>query len=190
VSRFEILTYEHEYIRAEPGEIVRLDIVGRLDVFAAEALVDALQSLPDTCGALLDLRTATDSSEAGFRLLEEHLHSTMSCDRVVVVLDSDRCWGSRLHSGIRLTTKQDEALSILRSSLESGGATVPLLVSARTVGGRRPEKRCPTVAASADDPMQLSAGKPVPAGQESVWAHLRRHLPFMRSRGGRDHLGK
>ena len=45
VSRFAIPTYEQEQIRVELGVIVNLHIVGRLDLFASEALVDAWQLL-------------------------------------------------------------------------------------------------------------------------------------------------
>jgi anti-anti-sigma factor len=134
VSRFEIPTYEQEWIRAELGAIVHLDILGRLDLFAAEALVDAWRSLPGPRRALLDLRAATELSEPGLRLFEEHVRVDTSIDRVVVLVDPDRSDRTRaVFSDVRITTTQDEAMSVLRGSPESEETPAPLFVSARTV---------------------------------------------------------
>jgi anti-anti-sigma factor len=135
VSRFEIPTYEHEQIRAELGGIVHLDIIGRLDLFAAEALVDAWRSLPQSRRALLDLHAATELSQPGLRTLGEYLKADVSADRVVVLVDPDR--SARTRAGLldlRVTTIQDEAMAIHRSSPGSDEPPPPLLVSARTVG--------------------------------------------------------
>jgi anti-anti-sigma factor len=133
VSRFEIPTYEQEWIRAELGPFVKFDIVGRMDLFATEVLVDALRSLPTSCLGLLDLRAATELSEAGLRLLEEHLRADASCDRIVVLIDADRSGRVRVHSGLRIAMRQDEARSILPCTPESAESPAPLFVSARTV---------------------------------------------------------
>jgi len=134
VSRFEVPTYEQERIRAELGAIIHLDIVGRLDLFAAEALVDAWRSLPGPRRALLDLRAATELSEPGLRLLEEHVHADTSIDRIVILVDPDRSDRTRaVLPNVRVTITHDEAVSVLRGSPESDETPAPLLVSARTV---------------------------------------------------------
>ncbi len=92
VSRFEIPTYEQELIRAEVGAIVHLDIVSRLDLFAAEALIDASRSLSGSRRVLLDLRSATEPSESGLRLLHEEFPGDTSLHRVVVLVDRDRSY--------------------------------------------------------------------------------------------------
>ena len=131
VSRFEIPTYEQEQIRAELGVIAHLQIVGRLDLFASEAVVDAWSSLPQPRRALLDLRAATEVSEAGLGLVGEQLRADVPGDRVVVLVDPDRSDGTRAGlSAIRVTTTQEGAMSILRGTLESGEKPAPLLVPA------------------------------------------------------------
>jgi anti-anti-sigma regulatory factor len=134
VRRFEIPTYEQEQIRAELDVIVPLHVVGRLDLFAAEALVDAWRSLPGSSRVLLDLRAATELSKKGLRLLEKHFRDNASGDRFVALVDPDRSDRTRAAlSGIRVTTAHDEAMSILGGSSDSDEKPVPLLVSARTV---------------------------------------------------------
>jgi hypothetical protein len=135
VSWLEIPTYEHEKIRAGLGCIVHLDVVGRLDLFSAEALVDAWRSLPQPRRALLNLHAATDLSEPGLRMLGEHLSANASADQVVVLVDLDQ--SVRTHASlldIRVTTTQDEAMEVLCSSPGSDEPPPSLLVSARTVG--------------------------------------------------------
>jgi anti-anti-sigma factor len=134
VSRFETATYEQERILAVLGSIVHLGLVGRLDLFAAEALVDAWRSLPESCQTLLDLRQATDFTEQGLRLLDEHVGTDIPIDRVVVVVDSSR--SDRIQavmSNVRVATTPDEGTSALRDSAQSHEAPAPLLVTARTV---------------------------------------------------------
>ena len=134
VSRFAIPTYEQEQIRAELGVVVDLHIVGRLDLFAAESLVDAMRSLPQSFPVLLDLRSATELSEPGLHLLEEHVRAGSSIDRVVVLVDTDRfCRACAILSEVRATMNHDEAMAVLRGSRTSDESPAPLLVSARTV---------------------------------------------------------
>ncbi|HEV3310715.1 MAG TPA: STAS domain-containing protein [Chloroflexota bacterium] len=134
VSRFAIPTYADELIRAELGVIVNLHIVGRLDLFASEAFVDAMRSLPQSCRALLDLRSATELSEPGLRLLEEHFRVDTSIDRVVVLVDPDRFHRARvILSNFRVTMIHDEAIAVLRGSGASDESPARLVVFARTV---------------------------------------------------------
>ena len=97
ISRFEIPTYEHEHIRAELDVIANLQIVGRLDLFASEALVDAWWSLPRQRRTLLDLRAATEVSTAGLRFIEEQLRAEVPGDRVVMLVDPER--SDRIQAG-------------------------------------------------------------------------------------------
>ncbi len=135
VSRFAIPTYEQEQIRAALGVIVVFDIVGRLDLFASEALVDAWRSVPQSCRALLDLRAATELSEPGLRLLKGHVGiNNTSPNRIVVLVDQDRF--TRTHAIISnacITTNHDEAMSALHGSLASDESPTPLMVLARKV---------------------------------------------------------
>jgi anti-anti-sigma factor len=134
VSRFAITTYEQEQICAELGFIVHLHIVGRLDLFASEALVDAMRSLPQSCRALLDLRSASELSEPGLHLLEEHVRAVTSMDRVVVLVDTDRFHRvCAILLEVRATMSRDEAMAVLSDSRASDEPLAPLLVSARTV---------------------------------------------------------
>jgi anti-anti-sigma factor len=134
VSRFELPTYEHELIRAELGAIVRLDIAGRFDLFVAEALVDACQSLPAPHCVLLDLRAATELSDAGLRLLGNYLLAEASGAGVVVLVEPNRSERTRtvLSYGF-VSTTQDEALLVLRSSPASNETPAPLFVSVQSV---------------------------------------------------------
>jgi hypothetical protein len=142
VSQFELPTYEHEHIRAEMGVIVNLYIAGRLDLFAAEALIDALGSLPRPRRTVLDLRAATELSDAGLRLVEEHLRGGASGDQVVVLVDQDRAERARAGlPSVPVTATQDEATSVLSGSPGSEEAPAPLLVATRTALGTPAKSR-------------------------------------------------
>jgi anti-anti-sigma factor len=135
VSSFEIPTYELERVRVVVGAISHLEIVGRLDLFAAEALVDAWRSLPRPRQALLGLSAATELSELGLRLIEEHVRGDTSIDRVVVQVDPAQADRTRaVLSDVQVMTKKDEAMLVLRGSPESDEIPLPLLVVARPVG--------------------------------------------------------
>jgi anti-anti-sigma factor len=163
VSRFAIPTYEQEQIRAELGVIVDLRIVGRLDLFASEALVDAMRSLPQASRALLDLRSATELSEPGLRLLEEHVHALNLTDRVVALVDSDRFDQTRaVLSHFRISMNRDEAMAVLRAFRVSDESQAPLLVSARTVNisAEKPQSREAGSQAGGHEPSsRISAGR-------------------------------
>jgi anti-sigma B factor antagonist len=132
VMRFEIPTYEQEQIRAELGVIAHLQIVGRLDLFTSEALVDAWRSLPTPRHALLDLRAATELSEPGLRLLEVNVRADTSIDRIVVLVDPDRSDRTRaVLPNVRVTIAHEEAMSVLRDSPGTDLSPALLLVSAR-----------------------------------------------------------
>jgi hypothetical protein len=134
VSWFTIPTYEQEQIRAQLGTIVYLDLVGRLDLFVAEALVDACRSIPKSRRVMLDFRTATELSEPGLRLLKEHVRTDNSIDRFVALVDSDQFNRSRaILSNVQVTTTQEEAVAMLGGSPESDESLTLLLVSARVV---------------------------------------------------------
>ena len=134
VTRFAIPTYDQEQIRAEPGVIANLQIVGRLDLFVSEALIDAMRSLPQSCRALLDLRSATELSEPGLRRLEGHVRGDTWTDRFVVLVDPDRFSQARaILSDARATMNYEETMAVLGGSRTSDESPAPLLVSARTV---------------------------------------------------------
>ncbi len=131
VSWFEIPTYEHEQVHGELGAIVKVRITGRLDLFAAESLVDAWRSLPGASRALLDLSAATELSSPGLRFLEEQVRASSPIDRFVVVVDPDRSDRTRaVLSIIRVATTQEEAMSILRGSRAMDETPTALWVSA------------------------------------------------------------
>src|SRR5262249_46668416 len=91
--------------------------------------------LPQPRRALLKLHAATGLSEPGLRMLGEHLSANASADQVVVLVDLDRSVRTRAGlSDIRVTTTQDEAMEVLRSSPGLEEPRALLLVSARTVG--------------------------------------------------------
>jgi hypothetical protein len=91
--------------------------------------------LPQPRRALLNLHAATELSEPGLRMLGEHLSADASADQVVLLVDLDRSVRTRAgFLDIRVTTTQDEAMEVLRSSPGSDEPPPPLLVSARTVG--------------------------------------------------------
>ena len=138
-ARAEVLwfvnpTYEQEQIRVNFGVIVVLEVVGRLDLFTSEAMVDAWRSLPQSCRGMLDLRAATELSEPGLCLVAEHVGTHTAHDRIVVLVDQVRFSRTRaIISNIRVTTDHDEAMSTLRGSLVSGESPTPLVVLARKV---------------------------------------------------------
>jgi anti-anti-sigma factor len=153
VGHFEIPTYEHEQVRAELGALIVLQIVGRLDLFTLEALVDAWRSLPPPRRAVVDLRAATELSDASLRLLEKHLRNGRSADRFVVLVDpsrSDRTCG--VLTDVLVTSTRDEALSVLSGSARSLESPASLFVSARAVGRTAEQTQSRDAATRAGDP--------------------------------------
>jgi anti-anti-sigma factor len=158
VSQFAIPTYEQEQIRAELGAFVFLHIVGRLDLFASEALFDAWRSLPAPRRILLDLRRATEVSDAALRLVKEHLRNEASADRVVALVDPG--WSDRIRDALpdtRVTPTHDEAQSVLSDSLKPEETPASLLVSARAVKRTAEQIQSRDAASQAGDPGQSSS---------------------------------
>jgi anti-sigma B factor antagonist len=71
VAEFRLETYDGEAVRVEVGPPVVVQVLGSLDLFASEVLDRARLSLPEVCPTILDLRGASDITQAGFSAVLE-----------------------------------------------------------------------------------------------------------------------
>jgi anti-anti-sigma regulatory factor len=62
-------TYDGEHVRVVPGRPYRVEVAGRLDLFASAALEQAWAAVPAPRRVVVDLSRATDVTEAGLRAL-------------------------------------------------------------------------------------------------------------------------
>ena len=118
VQSFEIPTYEHELIRVELGDPVLLAVVGRLDLFAAEAVADAWRSLQRPRCGLIDLHDVSEMSDRGLRMMGEQVHAGGSADRIAVLVNPERFDRTRSAlPGIPVATTKGDLMPVLRDVL-------------------------------------------------------------------------
>lgn len=82
VADLRLPTYDGEYVRVVPGQPYRLEVIGRLDLFASAAMEQAWAAVPAPRRVVVDLFGATEVTDAGLRAL------AAACgpeDRVAVV---------------------------------------------------------------------------------------------------------
>jgi anti-anti-sigma regulatory factor len=114
VSSLSIPTYEQEYIRLEIQDTITLQVVGRLDVFAFEALTKTWRTCPSPRRVLLDLSQTTEVS----RRAAEELRALVLADRdsrLAILLDSTRIESAPL-AGLPLFATRTEAQTFLGGS--------------------------------------------------------------------------
>ncbi len=94
VSSITLNTYENEQVVLLPPEwssrLGVIQVVGRLDLFTAEAVKQAWRSLHAPRWAILDLRRATEVREKGIRHLVEYCGSDVADRRAAVVIAADQ----------------------------------------------------------------------------------------------------
>jgi anti-sigma B factor antagonist len=70
LTRIRLKTYEHEHVLLEFARPALIRCVGRLDLFASEQVERAWRSIPPPADVSIDLRGATDVSEAGAQAVD------------------------------------------------------------------------------------------------------------------------